>query len=91
MPLLTWSDLTLPPLNLWNYPLNGTNKGKTMLCPECLEYDIENEIEIEPTYTCKEKTKIKDLEDELHLAYTLVGEQGEEIYKLKEQIRRLNG
>ena len=31
MPLITWSDLDLPPMNLWNYPWNGTNnRGEYM-------------------------------------------------------------
>jgi len=57
-----------------------------MRCPHCDEYDIDEVVEIEPTYTEKEKTKIKELQEELEDAYTLIGEQGGELYRAKELI-----
>ena len=60
-----------------------------MRCPHCEEDDIDCEVEIEPTVTDKEKTRIKDLEDELHDSIALIGEQGADMYRLKLTIAEL--
>jgi len=46
-----------------------------MLCPHCQEYDISNEIEIDPIYTEAEHTRIKELEEELDDMYTQLGKE----------------
>jgi len=59
-----------------------------MLCPHCEEYDISNEVESDPVYTEKEKTLIKELEEEIQELYTLIGEQGRSMYLLQEKLKK---
>ena len=61
-----------------------------MLCPHCQEYDIENEIEIDPIYTEAEHTKIAELKEELNDVYTLLGETSQELHLLKRNLNEYN-
>jgi len=60
-----------------------------MRCPHCQEYDIENEVEIDPVYTEAEHTRIQELEEELDNAYTIIGETAQELARLRVKLQEV--